>query len=332
MENPFDAPPAGAIPTSFSRALGVQYKANKIEPKFFGKIDSTDFYVQNGNLGFYTWDSETKTRGSLPNFTFVVLEVYSGVSGKDGDKVGYRSNRVLDSRYDEMVVWKSNQKDIWKKGIYQADIKPHLPQGVGYQKFIKAYCLEVDRVVEIELSSTAEKGMQKAIAALEIASGRNVKWEKVQILGLASNDYLWGFSLQGYAQETGDGEPHTSDPKQGNMFYTPVFHAGIVNPVKSADLHAKCVQLQNEERAMHQSYKAKYAAEVAQGEPQEEPQEKFPNNYAFHDNGGINTKVTGSPAASSFPVTNRAEPANNPAVAAGMDGLQEPDESSDSPF
>lgn len=46
----------------------------------------------------------------------------------------------------------------------------------------------------------------------------------------------------------------------------------------------------------------------------------------------INTKVTGSPAASAFPVTNRAEPVDNPAVAAGMDGLQEPDESSDLPF
>ena len=46
----------------------------------------------------------------------------------------------------------------------------------------------------------------------------------------------------------------------------------------------------------------------------------------------INTKVTASPAASAFPVTNRAEPVDNPAVAAGMDGLQEPDGSSDLPF
>jgi len=100
------------------------------------------------------------------------------------------------------------------------------------------------------------------------------------------------------------------------MYYTPIFHAGIVSPVKSPDLHAKCVTLQNEERALHEKYKQKNAAVVAPEKPL--------NNYAFPENNTpASANIRPSAAANTFPTTN-AEMANNPALAEAGFPREEP--------
>lgn len=254
MNSQFEAPPEGALQTNADRALAVKYKANKT-PESYAHLavpDKFPTFVENLALGFQYYDKETSKRIALPNFTFIVLEIYAGISGyNDETKTQYWSNRVLDTRTDELIV--SSSSGPVARGIYQA-IKESLPAGASYTKFVKAYCLTLDRVVEIELTASAERGMQKAIAAAEMAAGRKAKWENVFLLNLARNDHFWGFNLTGYARETKQGAEYAG---KGELYLSPVFMSGIVNPTKSPDLHAKCVELQAAERQAHEAYKAR---------------------------------------------------------------------------
>ncbi len=256
MSNPFDAPPEGAIPTQSERALSVRYKANKT-PKQYANM-ATDQTLQEAvlksALGFGYYDKDEKQNVPMPEMAFVVLEIYAGVSGYDGESVSFWSNRAKDTRTEPLTVWASNHQGPILKGLY-SEIKPQLPAGAKYAKFVKAYSMTLDRVIEIELTGAAERGMQKAIAAHDAKGG---KWEKVFILGLAQNDHLWGFALQGYNRTTKDGYEYKGE---GDLFFEPKFYAGIVNPMKSEDLHGKCVALQSEERALHASYKVRNSNE-----------------------------------------------------------------------
>lgn len=258
--NPFDAPPEGALAQPSERAISVKYKANKTPQNYAHMTDGQplDTHVQNGALGFQYYDKEAKKSVPLPEFTFVVLDVYAGISGYNPDtKISYWSNRVTDTRTDELVVYQSGVQGPIAKGIYQ-NIKSQIPDGAGYTKFVKAYCVQLDKVIEIELTASAERGMQKGIAKAEIAAGRTkFDWQKAFIIGLASNDHLWGFHLIGYQRETKQGDPYAG---QGELYFSPDFHCGIVNPVKQPDLHAKCSALQDEERAAHEAYKARLNA------------------------------------------------------------------------
>jgi hypothetical protein len=139
--------------------------------------------------------------------------------------------------------------------LYQS-FKEQLPKAANYAKFVKAYCVQLDRVIELKLIASSERGMQKAIAAAEASTGRKSNWEKVFILSLPDNDHLWGFHLTGYARETKEGEDYAG---RGELYISPVFHAGILNPTKQAETWAKCRELQDAERAAHEAYRAKYS-------------------------------------------------------------------------
>lgn len=282
--NVFDAPPEGAVPHALERALPVQYKSNKTPENYahLAQGDALAQYVENCALGFHYYDKEVGKRIPLANFTFVVLEVYAGISGYLQDtKTSYWSNRVKDTRTDPLIVYSSAQNGQIAKGLYR-DIKESLPAGASYTKFVRAYCLQLERVIEIELTAASERGMQKAIAAAEEKAGRKMKWEKVFILSLAANDHLWGFNLTGYNRETKDGADYPN-PAKGELYLSPIFNAGIVNPVKSPELHNICVAAQDAERQAHEAYKAKHAnaaqpatqqaPEITAPMPEEEPAE-----------------------------------------------------------
>lgn len=259
MNDIFDAPPAGALQTQQERALVIEYKANKT-PQNYAHV-ATDAaiadYVKHGALGFSFFNKEENKRYSLPDFTFIVLDVYAGVSGFDGDnRISYWSNRAKDTRKEPLTVFASNHNGPICSGLYQY-IKEQLPKAANYTKFVRAYCVQLDKVVEIKLTASAERGMQKGIAAAEISAGRTKsKWESVFILGLADNDHLWGFHLTGYNREQKDGSDYAG---QGELYFAPVFHAGVLNAQKQAAIHAKCRELQEAERAAHEAYKAKYS-------------------------------------------------------------------------
>ena len=128
------------------------------------------------------------------------------------------------------------------------------------------------------------------------ATGAAKSWEKVFILGIADNDHFWGFHLTGYNRETKDGEAYAG---KGELYFSPVFHAGTVNPVKQPDLHAKCVQLQNAERASHEAYKAKYAHADVPVATTSEPAYSYttePVNTNVRANHGFPTTAQTAPA------------------------------------
>lgn len=286
MENIFDAPPEGAIPTATERVIQVKYKSLKtpesLAPMITDSVISES--ILKASLGFSYWDKDKNEKVPLNEFTFVALEVYAGVTGYNEAKgTSYWSNRVIDSRTDEMIVFASGSSRPVLKGIYQ-DIKGRLETdcpGAKYTKFVRAYCLQLDQTIEIELSASAERGMQKAIATADNAQGRKTDWHKVFILGLAKNDHLWGFHLKGYAKETRQGDEYAG---KGELYFSPVFYAGIVNPSKQADLHGRCVHLQAAERALHEVYKAKYSQQPEEREeppaPASAPAQSFPTTAA----------------------------------------------------
>lgn len=295
MNEFFDAPPEGALQTPHERALSIEYKANKTPEAYAHLAQGAALadYVKNGALGFSYFDKEANKRRSISELTFVVLEAYAGVAGFDGEnRISYWSNRAKDTRKEPLTVFASNHTGPICSGLYQT-IKDQLPKAANYTKFVKAYCVQLDRVIELKLTASAERGMQKAIAAAELTAGRKRKWESVFVLSLPDNDHLWGFHLTGYARETKEGEDYAG---KGELYLAPVFHAGILNPVKQAATWQKCRELQDAERASHEAYRAKYQqAETvtATDAPQAEYKAAPANDPNFPSNAPpINTYVT----------------------------------------
>ena len=316
MDNIFDAPPEGALATNFERALPIEYKSMKIPQMFADKAtpEAVADYLKNGALGFSYYVSETKQNVTLHKFTFVVLETYVGISGFDKDSgISYWSSRAKDTRTDPITVFSSSNPKtpiatgLYKKGGFIGETK--LPNNAKYNKFLKCYCLQLDKVVEIRLSSVAERGLQKAVAA----TGAAKDWEKVFTLSLASNDHLWGFNLTGYNREDDKGEDYAG---KGDLYFSPVFHAGTLNPVKQRELHAKCVALQNAERAAHDAYKAKYA-KAATDHPATTISERV-TTYAAEP---INTNVR----ANHFQQTEPPAPAHHAAAGLPTEEMQTDD-------
>lgn len=260
MNHIFDVPPEGALQTtSPERALKIEYRAMKTPQAFADKATPQAFadYLKNGSLGFQYYDKEVKQRVILPEFTFVLLETYAGIEGyNDVDGTTYWSNRAKDTRKESLTVFASNHQGPICGGLYQ-QIKADLPPAAKYTKYARAYCAQLDKVVEIKLTASVERGMQKGIEAAEHKAGRTKsKWENVFVLGLPDNDHLWGFHLTGYNRETKEGQDYAG---KGELYIAPVFHAGVLNPTKQPELWNKCREYQESERAAHEQYRARYA-------------------------------------------------------------------------
>lgn len=268
------------MPTATDRAPGVEYKNTKGISADFAKEVNAAWIKEKfgeGRFGFGYYDKEQSKNIPLPELTFVVLDVYAGVSGyNDGNGERIWSNRAKDTRTDTLVVFSNLSNGQIAKGLYR-EIKSELPKGAKYTKFVKAYCIQLEKVVEIKLSGMVEKAMQKAVALTESKEEKRKRWDKVFILGLADNDHLWGFHLKGHTTVDIKGNEYKNE---GDLFFSPVFHCGVVNPDKQPDLHKICVEAQNAERVLHEQYKAKYAAQVVEEAP---PSESAPANADVTD-------------------------------------------------
>lgn len=277
MENFFEAPPEGTLQIGYERPLKIEYKSMKIPDTFAKDVNGEKLaeFATSGKVGFSYYVKETGETVSMSAFSFVILEGYAGVSGRDFDqKISYWSNRVKDSRHEEMVVFASNHEGImfcgkYGKGGFIGSEK--LPNSATYTKFIRAYCLEMDKVVEIELTAAAERGMQKAVAEADAANGKKkADWQKVFVLSLADNDHLWGFALNGYTRDDKEGNEYAG---KGDLYFAPAFRCGIVNPAKQPALDEKCYVLRQAELKSHRDYQAKYATAVTT-EPTPTPEMK----------------------------------------------------------
>lgn len=269
MQDFLDAPPEGATNTggSFEKFKGITYKACKT-PKAYAQHADAAASVTQGNLGFSWYDKESRTKNTLPELTFVALEFYAGVSGYDGSDTSYWSNRAKDTRDEPLALFSSHSpKTPIVSGLYKGKAAngggvatiggQPIPNGASFTVYCKAFCLQLREVVEIEVSSAVQEGMKIAVSDADARAGRRTDPEKVFILGLANGDYLWGFHLSGYEACNREWKPYDGN---GDLFFRPVFHAGILNAQKQQDLHATCVREQSAERARHAAYRARHSA------------------------------------------------------------------------
>lgn len=278
QDNFFDAPPEGAIQQGFERFKSITYKACKT-PKAYAQHADASASVAQGHLGFSWYDTENKQKVQVSALTFVALEFYAGISGFDGESVSYWSNRARDTRKDPLVLFSSQSpktpilsgmysgKSASGAGVATIGGQP-IPRGANFTVFCKAWCIQLSEVVELQLPSGVQEGMKIAVSDADARAGRRTDPEKIFLLGLASSDYLWGFHLTGYEKCGKDWKPYTGNG-DGDLFFRPMFQAGILNAEKQPELHATCVREQNAERARHEAYRAKYAAQPAQPEPQQ---------------------------------------------------------------
>lgn len=258
MEDYLATPPENAVETTLKTSyIDIDYSALKTPAQFVRSVN-TDFIadaILNCKLGFHYYDKTSAKRLPLKPFTFFVLEVYSGLTGAAQDKTkgewsNFWSNRVKDTRTQPYTLYVNGQKTqfsgLWNE-IYEG-VTAQYGKAVKNVRVIIAYCKELDAVVEIPLTAFAERGVKKSIADSQNAHGKKIKWENVKLYGLADNDHIWGFSLKDFEQVGETGEAYEG---KGDLFFSPVFHCGILQPDKAPELHQICVEHQSFEREVY---------------------------------------------------------------------------------
>jgi hypothetical protein len=316
MDNDFyGAPPAGAIATDWPFIQAVDYSAlktqdrwvNALTPQLLGESQQTC------KLGFHYYDKVQQMRIPLTTLRFVLLETFSQVSGATQDTggrwVNYWSNRIKDTRVNEFAVWSGGGGQPIYKGLYK-DIKADLPDGVKFHIHMIAYCIELDGLVDIKMTSTVQRAVQRAVAAsvAAVGGGKPKPADKVSLFTLCDDDLLWGFSFKEFIREDAKGEPYQN---RGDLYFVPVFGAGTVHPNgKTLELHTKCVHLQREIRAAYSSQMSRYsnqppAATPAQtaAQPAEPTARQSANPAAYPHQADPNF-----PDYSSLPPANSAPP------------------------
>lgn len=273
MEDYLMQPPEDAVQTTTkTNYIDVDYSALKTPAQFVRSVNA-DFIsdaLLNCKLGFHYYDKTSKTRLPLKPFTFFVLEVYSGLTGAEKDAKGewsnFWSNRVKDTRTQPYTLYVNGSKTdfsgLWND-IYDSVIAKY-GKAVKNVRIIVAYCKELDAVVEIPLTAFAERGVKKSIADSQNALGKKIKWDKVSLYGLADNDHIWGFSLKDFEQVGEKGETYEG---KGDLFFSPVFHCGILRPDIAPELHETCVEYQRFERNAYAKRGEAYKQRAAQQEP-----------------------------------------------------------------
>lgn len=310
MEDFLTAPPEGALDTAELEHLQqVNYKSGKTPEKYVqNATESLNDDVLAGRVGFYIYDREDRQQKTIINPAFVIVGTYAGIDGFDGE-TRYWSNRVKDTRYDEMRVFSSvyfswnGDKKTYKpiaEGRYET-LKGKLPQGAKFTIFLVAMLVPSGEVVEIKTTASVTRGLENAL--------KDTGQKRTFLLGLSDNDHIWGFRQTGFAPITKEGEPYAG---KGEMFWSPVFQAGIVSPDKSADLHTKACQAQEAEQRRHAAFIAadqKRRAEMPAQEVHEQPAPTVQTvSQNDHATTSINTHVTASAAASAFQTTAQTPP------------------------
>lgn len=270
MEDFFSPPPEGAVQTSNTQFLSVNYSASRTPENFANSASVEVLYnaLQKGKLGFHFYDKEAGQNKPISPFTFVVLEVYSAISGfeerANGDKISYWSNRVRDTRTEPFAVFDGGKKPFIT-GVY-SEIKPQLPDAAKWGMFLACYCVELETTVEVKVTAGVQRAMQKAIAAAEQAVGRRAKWDSVRLFNIASNDHLWifrhtpfadgQFFTDAFERETKDGSPYMG---KGDLYFSPILKGGVLQPIGNAlQLHTICADLQNQIRREYDDRKQRF--------------------------------------------------------------------------
>lgn len=215
--------------------LFVEYKGGKTPGNFAATATA-----EQAGAGFSAFDKETESRRlfNLPLRLIVVGQGF-GVSGvtKMGDRyTGYYSNMVADTRTDIMRVFCRGINQPIATGVYK-DIKPEMPQGVGFQHYLICYNPEEKELQALQVTVGLSNHIKRAIAdAAAKSTGRKTRWDRVNIFDLLSLDsafYMFTF-LPEFQKVNKEGEIWATGEA---YFYPAVYVATIRKPEQVAFLH-----------------------------------------------------------------------------------------------
>lgn len=264
--NPFGAPDKGDLPLEKVSYPVVEYGTFKTPSTLAKHLTKAmiDEALATNKLGFSFWDKEQTARIHLgQTATFVVLEVYSQISGKKeiapNVLESYYSNKIRDSRTEEFAIFRQGEKRPIIKGLY-ADLKgdktkgipSKLPEGCGFHLVFVVYWLEGSRVLNLKVSVMVSAQLKQAIAVAEQSVHRKTKASDVSLFGLADTGSLWGFQFQTYKRVDKEGKDYEGT---GDLYFVPVFYAGVVKnegPNANPDLYAICKENQATVRLQYQ--------------------------------------------------------------------------------
>ena len=160
----------------------LEYKSGKTPATFAASATP-----EQVGCGFSYYDKDSNTRHSLTSFRAIIIGQAFGVAGvtKLGDRfTNYYSNLVSDTRTDPMRVFIRGINFPQYSGLYK-DIKPALPQGVGFQHYLCVYIPELDDMKLISLTMALSEHIRSSIAdSASKALGKNVPPSRVNMFGL----------------------------------------------------------------------------------------------------------------------------------------------------
>ena len=199
----------------------VNYRSGKVAAAFAAKAVPEDV-----KAGFAYYDNDEKKNVQMHSFRAIIVASLSGISGvtKDaGDHyTNYWSNLVNDTRDEALEVRAQGIDRALFTGFY-ADIKPSLPQGVGYSQVLIAYIPEAKAFMSLNLTMGLQNHLKNSIAN---ATGAPPK--KISLFSLCDlSSQYWGFKFTGsFTKVDKDGFTYAGS---GDMYFMPEVEAFVIN-------------------------------------------------------------------------------------------------------
>lgn len=160
----------------------LEYRSGKTPASFAAQATPDQV-----SAGFSYYDKDANSRIGLTAFRAIIVGQAFGVAGvtKLGDRfTNYYSNLVADTRTDPMRVFIRGINFPQYSGLYK-DIKPALPQGVGFQHYLCVYIPETDQLMLVSLTMALSEHIRECIAeSASRALGRKLPTSRVNMFGL----------------------------------------------------------------------------------------------------------------------------------------------------
>ena len=224
--------------------MPINYNAGTLEKISYGLYLDGRITPDDLTCGFQHY-VKGEGKVALPKFDAYLLAVCYGAfsNGKERGEINYSSNYVLDTRTDIMqsvyFVPKGDgyEMSVLAKGLYKSRIAPALTaqnRKGFYTRVLVCYIPELDEVRAIHLSSVAEAGFLKAIAA-----ALRVPEHKATFFNLSEiSTQIWGFRFSGsfepvvFTSKEAKNQPLTVPAEKGaaKVFFQPEIQAFVFGP------------------------------------------------------------------------------------------------------